>query len=221
MQPKLIIFDLDGTLVDSLDDLTEAVNRMRDSFGREPLRRDEVQCMVGQGASVLVERALPGLSAAENAQGLALFLRYNEEHLADHTLPYPGIPELLATLCRQGVRLAVVSNKHVALCRQLLTSLGLAHFFVGIYGADSFAERKPSPLPFQEVLRLQLVPAEAAVVVGDSANDVAAALAAGIRVLGCSYGYGTAEELQPADAVVATVKELLPLLAPQVIDPCV
>jgi len=212
MHPQLIIFDLDGTLVDSLDDLTEAVNHMRHHFALSPLPRDEVQTMVGQGARNLVERALPGLPPAAVDRGLELFLTYNEAHLADQTYAYPGVPELLTALNQHGKLLVVVSNKEASLCRQLLHQLGLAGYFRQIYGADSFPERKPSPLPFLEVARLMQIPPAAAVVVGDSSNDVHAALAAGMRVIGCSYGYGTNAELQPATVLVATASELLPLL---------
>jgi phosphoglycolate phosphatase len=217
MDPQLIIFDLDGTLVDSLDDLTEAVNHMRQHFALSPLVRDQVQTLVGQGARNLVERALPGLPPATVNRGLELFLAYNEAHLADHTCAYPGVPELLTVLDQRGLPLVVVSNKEASLCRLLLSQLGLAGYFRQIYGADSFPERKPSPLPFLEVARLMQVSPAATVVVGDSSNDVLAALAADMRVIGCSYGYGTSAELLPASARVAVVAELLPLLGVEVI----
>lgn len=212
MANKLLIFDLDGTLVDSLDDLTLSVNVMRAAFAAEPLLRSQVQTMVGQGARNLVERALPGLSPADTDRALALFLAHNAAHLAVHTTPYPGIPALLAALQSAGVPLAVVSNKNEGLCRQLLQKLGLADFFVAIYGADSFAERKPSPEPFLEVMRLFKTAAPDTLVVGDSSNDVLAAQAAGLAVIGCGYGYGTAEELAGATCRVAAATELLPLL---------
>jgi phosphoglycolate phosphatase len=212
MAIKLIIFDLDGTLVDSLDDLTDSVNQMRAAFAAEPLLRSQVQTMVGQGARSLVERALPGLSAAETDRALVIFLAHNAAHLAARTTPYPGIPALLAALQSAGVSLAVVSNKNAGLCRQLLQTLGLADFFAAIYGADSFAERKPSPLPFLEVMRLFNVAVPDTMVVGDSSNDVLAARAAGLAVIGCGYGYGTEEELVGATFRVAAAAELLPLL---------
>ncbi len=212
MNVQLIIFDLDGTLVDSLDDLTESVNQMRAAFAAEPLLRSQVQTMVGQGARTLVERALVGLSAAETDRALAIFLVHNEAHLAVHTTPYPGIPALLEALQSAGVLLVVVSNKYAGLCRQLLQTLGLADYFAAIYGADSFAERKPSPLPFLEVMRQFKAAAPDTLVIGDSSNDVLAARAAGLAVIGCAYGYGTEEELDVATFRVAAAKELLPLL---------
>ena len=216
MALDLIIFDLDGTLVDSLDDLTVSVNVMRESFAAAPLSRDQVQAMVGQGARTLVERALPGRAAREIDRALALFLAHNEAHLAVHTRPYPGIPELLVQLRRAGTQLVVVSNKNATLCRQLLAELQLADHFAAIYGADSFAERKPSPLPFQEVLRRLAIPAAQSLVVGDSANDLLAAQAAGIPMVGCGYGYGTAEELRTATRLAASVAELTAILMERV-----
>lgn len=213
MQIRLVIFDLDGTLVDSLDDLAEAVNQMRAAFDAPPLLRDQVQAMVGQGARMLVERALPGRTPDEIERALLLFLAYNAAHIADHTRPYPGIAELLTSLRQSGVPMVVISNKNAALCRQLLTVLGLADHFAGVYGADSFAERKPSPLPFREVMRRHGVLAAETVVVGDSCNDVQAALAAEVAVIGCNYGYGSEEELAPATLRVASPADLHVLLS--------
>lgn len=212
MNVQLIIFDLDGTLVDSLDDLTLSVNQMRAAFAVEPLVRSQVQTMVGQGARTLVERALPGRSVADTDQALAIFLAHNAAHLAAHTQPYPGIPALLEALQSAGVPLVVVSNKNEGLCRQLLQMLGLADFFTAIYGADSFSERKPSPMPFLEVMRRFSAAAPDTLVVGDSSNDILAARSAGLAVIGCTYGYGTEDELDGATFRVAAATELLPLL---------
>ncbi len=212
---KLIIFDLDGTLIDSLDDLTEAVNRMRSSFGLDPLDREAVRGMVGQGARNLVERALPGAPDADIEQGLSLFLAYNEEHIADRTVPYHGVRETLELLSPRGFTSVVVSNKNEALCRKVLELLHLDGFFTGIYGADSLPARKPSPEPLRHVMRVCGCSADETIMVGDSINDVAAGVAAGVLTIGCSYGYGEPTELDGATIRIREFAELLalPLLA--------
>ena len=212
---KLIIFDLDGTLIDSLDDLTAAVNRMRADFGLPGLHRDTVRTMVGHGAGNLVARALPSLSAAEVERGLGLFLAYNEEAIADRTVPYPEVRETLQLLASRGMTSVVVSNKNEALCRKVLQLLSLDSYFAGIFGADSFPERKPSPLPLLHVMHAYGCSPAETVIVGDSINDIAAGRAAGIRTVGCTYGYGGTGELTDATLVVNGFAELqsLPLFA--------
>ena len=206
---KLIIFDLDGTLIDSLDDLTEAVNSMRTSFGLDPLDRIAVRGMVGQGARNLVERALPAARPAEVEQGLALFLAYNEAHVADRTALYPGVRETLELLSTRGFTSVVVSNKNELLCRKVLELLHLDGFFKGIYGADSLPARKPSPEPLRHVMRACGCRADETIMVGDSINDVAAGVAAGVQTIGCSYGYGEPAEL---DGAVIRIREFAELL---------
>ena len=208
---KLIIFDLDGTLIDSLDDLTAAVNQMLAAFGRPAVGRAEVRAMVGKGARNLVEQALPGASAGEIDQGLELFLRYNEEHIADRTVAYAGVRETLAALAERGLTMTVISNKHERLCRRILSCLGLDGWFAGVYGADSLPAMKPSPQPLLHVMdRFGRTP-EQTVIVGDSINDVAAGRGAGVVTVGCGYGYGTAAELADADYRIAAFTELLRL----------
>ena len=208
---KLIIFDLDGTLVDSLDDLTVAVNHMLAGFGRPALTRTEVRGLVGQGARRLVERALPGGSEAEIERALACYLAYNEAHIADLSRLYAGVAETLAEIATLGPTLAVISNKNVALCRKLLDVLGLGGRFATVLGADSLPERKPSPVPVLSLLREFSVDPADAVIVGDSINDVAAGRGAGIATVGCTYGYGAPDELADADYRVEAFAGLLAL----------
>ena len=212
---KLIIFDLDGTLIDSLDDLTEAVNRMRSAFGLAGLDREAVRGMVGQGARNLVERALPAAPEVEIERGLALFLAYNEEHIADRTVLYPGVRETLDLLSSRGFKSVVVSNKNEALCRKVLTILCLDGYFADIYGADSLPARKPSPEPLRHVMRACGCSADETIMVGDSINDVSAGVAAGILTVGCTYGYGETAELAGAALQIREFAELqtLPLFA--------
>lgn len=208
---KLIIFDLDGTLTDSLPDLTDATNHMLARFSRPGLALGEVRELVGQGARRLVERAMPDAAGEEIEAALQVFLDYNDLHIADKTRLYSGVRETLDRLCADGRRMAVVSNKNVALCRKLLELLGIAGYFAEVLGADSLPCRKPSPEPVLKLLRDFGVEARQAVMVGDSINDVAAGKGAGVITVGCGYGYGGAGELADADYRVETFPELLTL----------
>jgi phosphoglycolate phosphatase len=207
----LVLFDLDGTLIDSLDDLVNATNHMLLSLGRPAATREQVRSYVGQGARRLVARAMPDAAPAEVEQGLSLFLDYNEEHIVDRTRLYPGVMETLTALRDAGLTLAVVSNKNVALCSKVLTTLKAEGFFACVIGADSLAERKPSPEPLLKVLSDLGVPPERAVMVGDSVNDIAAGQAAGIVTIGCTFGYGDLAEIEDADFLIDSIPELLKL----------
>ncbi|KAF0220267.1 MAG: phosphoglycolate [Geobacteraceae bacterium] len=211
MAIKLIIFDLDGTLADSLGDLTDATNHIRAAFARPQLLPHEVRKLVGQGARRLVERALSGASAEEVEQGLQLFLAYNDAHIADKTGLYPAVEETLGLLKAQGRQMAVISNKNVALCRKLLSVLGVDNYFATIIGADSLPFRKPSPEPVLKLLRDLKTTAKEAAIVGDSINDIAAGRSAGIMTVGCSYGYGEAAEIATADYRIDAFSDLLRL----------
>ena len=146
MPIDLIIFDLDGTLVDTLDDLTDATNVMLAHFARPSLTTSEVRKLVGQGARRLVERALPGASDSDIDAALEMFLAYNESHIADKTRLYPGVTETLDVLRGEGKQLAVVSNKNVALCRKLLAVLGAEAISTRCSGRirSPFASPRPS-----------------------------------------------------------------------------
>ncbi|OGU05549.1 MAG: HAD family hydrolase [Geobacteraceae bacterium GWC2_58_44] len=212
---KLLIFDLDGTLIDSLPDLIDATNQMRQSFQLAPLGPEEVRRLVGQGARSLVARALPNASPDQVEEGLGIFLNYNLAHIADKTRLYPGVLETLQAIEGEGIPLCVLSNKDVALCREVLSRLGIAQFFATVFGADSLPFRKPSPEPVLALVREFQVAARECVLVGDSINDVAAGEGAGVVTVGCSYGYGASSELATADYLVADFPSLLelPILA--------
>lgn len=207
----LYILDLDGTLVDSLDDLTASVNVMRSSFALPALVRQAVRGMVGQGARSLVERALPGRSGKEIEDGLDIFLAHNEAHLCDQTRLYPGVFETLLALAGQGHTLALLSNKNEGLCRQLLTHLGIGGFFAAVVGGDTLPSRKPSPEPVHHIIKQLAKQPGDTLMVGDSINDVAAGRDAGVMTVGCSYGYGEAPELAAADFTITDFAGLLQL----------
>ncbi len=208
---RLIIFDLDGTLIDSLDDLAAATNHMLTSLGRKTASREQVRGYVGQGARRLVEKAMPNAVPEEIEIGLSLFLDYNEEHIVDRTRLYPGVRETLNTLRDTGVAMAVVSNKNVALCRKVLITLDAESYFATVIGADSLKFRKPSPEPLLMVLRDLGIPSGQAVMVGDSCNDIDAGRAAGVPTIGCTWGYGDPRELKDAEYLIDSFPEILDL----------
>jgi phosphoglycolate phosphatase len=212
---KLLIFDLDGTLIDSLPDLTDATNYVRQNWRLSPLSSEEVRGLVGQGARSLVERALPGVPPQQIEEGLEKYLDYNLSHIADKTRLYPGVVETLQALERPGRSFCVLSNKNVDLCREVLSMLQVAKFFPAVFGADSFPHRKPSPEPVLALLETFGVGARERVMIGDSINDMAAGRGAGVVTVGCSYGYGDSSELAGAEYLLTDFPSLLrvPILA--------
>src|SRR5512137_1113007 len=152
MTATLALFDLDGTLVDSLDDLTDAVNHMLTGFGRQQLVPGQVRQLVGRGARNLVQRALGTDAPDDISRGLEAFTEYNALHIADRSRLYPGALELLQELSAAGIHMAVVSNKNEALSRLILKALAVDGFFRSIVGGDTYAEMKPSPLPLLRVI---------------------------------------------------------------------
>lgn len=209
---KLIIFDLDGTLVDSLWDLTDAVNYMRSRFALPPLSLEEVRALVGEGAKRLVEGALPGFDPESLRQGLEHFLDFNFRHIADKSVLYPDVAETLQLLKNHGYILAIASNKSEALCKEIMRLMGADHLFSEILGADSLAERKPSPMPIFHLMDLFGAHAGETMMVGDSINDMLAGKAAGVLTIGCDYGYGTPEELRASDRIILSIREIVSLL---------
>jgi len=207
-----VLFDLDGTLVDSLDDLTDAVNHMLAGFGRHRLEPAQVRQLVGKGARNLVQRALATDSPGEIDRGLTAFTEFNALHIADKSRLYPGTRDLLQQLAADGIRMAVISNKQEALSRLILKTLEVDAFFDIIAGGDTFAEMKPSPLPLARVVdEFGCSPAEA-VMVGDSINDIQAGNRAGISTIGCRWGYGGSEELHGADFQAASLAEIFNII---------
>ena len=212
MTISVALFDLDGTLVDSLADLTDAVNHMLTGFGRQQLGPAQVRQLVGKGARNLVQRALSTDSPDEINRGLAAFTEFNALHIADKSRLYPGARELLQQLADDGIRMAVISNKQEALSRLILEALEVEAFFDRIAGGDTFTEMKPSPLPLVRVIgKLGCSPANA-VMVGDSINDIQAGNRAGITTIGCRWGYGNRDELSEAGFRADSCSDIIALL---------
>jgi phosphoglycolate phosphatase len=192
---RLAVFDLDGTLVDSVDDLAASVNHALASVGLPPRRRDEVEAFVGEGARRLVERAVGGRAELVDP-ALAAWHEHYEAHCLDRTRPYPGIEEALA---RARCPLAVLTNKPGPMARKILAGLGLLDRFAEVVGGGE-APRKPDPAGLLGlVARAGATPA-ASVLVGDSAVDVATGRAAGVRVVAVTWGLVRPDALRAAGA---------------------
>jgi phosphoglycolate phosphatase len=216
MKQTALLFDLDGTLVDSVPDLAAAANRLLAEFGQAPLGQVEIAEMVGDGVAKLVERVLAARGLAEVAPEPAVrrFSAFYEADAATLTRPYPGVLDGLAALAEAGTRLAVCTNKPATATRAVLDALGLARFFPVVLGGDSLSVRKPDPAPLTEALARLGVRPEAAAMLGDHRNDVLAAKGAGVVAILARYGYGSATlgELKP-DAAIDAFEELPEALA--------
>jgi phosphoglycolate phosphatase len=207
---RLAVLDLDGTLLDTLDDLAASVNAALGAVGLPPRSRPEIERFVGEGARLLLARAVaPRHELLEPA--LAAWWTHYRAHCLVHTRPFPGIPALLT---RSGRRLAIHTNKPGSLARQILAGLGLLERFAIVTGGDE-APRKPDPAGTLEIMRRLGARRADTVFIGDSPTDVRTARAAGVRLVGVSWGFRPATELRAAGAVtvVETVAGLGPWLA--------
>lgn len=209
---KLVIFDLDGTLIDSRLDLMHSVNAMLRHLGRPDLPGEVVASYVGDGAPMLIRRALGDPNDEKMIKNaLEFFLSHYKEHKLDHTTVYAGIPEALRQIHSNGTRrqMAVLSNKPVNPSRAIVEALGLARFFTHVYGGNSFATKKPDPLGIRTILKETGVSAGDALIIGDSSVDVLTGRNAGLVTCGVTYGFAphTFKEVEP-DVVVDTPLEL-------------
>ena len=186
---RLLIFDLDGTLIDSVGDLTTAVNRLRGDFHLAPLAASTVRRYVGNGIGKLVERALQGHST-DVAAALAKYRGYYAHHMHDTTALFPGVAAGLRQLRAAGWQLAVISNKPADFCRALLARLGVADLFCCILGDGDTKALKPDPEPLLEVMRRAGAKPDETWMIGDHHTDLEAARRAGVRSVFVAYGLG-------------------------------
>jgi phosphoglycolate phosphatase len=186
----LVIFDLDGTLIDSKRDLACAVNAARANSGMEPLEDELVFSYVGEGAPVLIRRALgPGATGDQVQSALAFFLAYYNDHMIDFTVLYPGVSETLERLAEAGVKMAVLTNKPVRLSRAIVDALGISRFFDRVYGGNSFEQKKPHPVGIATLMDDYGAAAGRTMMVGDSAVDIRTARNANVMSCGVTYGF--------------------------------
>jgi len=211
---RLLVFDLDGTLIDSRLDLIHSVNAMLQHIGRPALDGDLIASYVGDGAPALVRRAVGDTDdEALFRRALEYFLGYYRLHKLDHTTVYEGIAEALASVTdsTNGVRrlMAVLSNKPVNPSRDIVQALGLGDFFVRVYGGNSFTTKKPDPLGVRTILQETGLAADEALMIGDSSVDVLTGRNAGLWTCGVTYGFAPHSlEDVPPDVLIETPRQL-------------
>jgi phosphoglycolate phosphatase len=191
MAIRLVVFDLDGTLIDSRRDLADSVNALLAELGAAPLDLDAVTAMVGEGAAMLVRRALAASGLREDLPGaLQRFLAHYDERLTAHTRPYEGITEALEDLQSHGLALAVLTNKPQRASVEILERLELARWFFQVIGGDTPASRKPDPAGLLAVAKTMRAAPFETMLVGDSAIDLQTAHRAGSAICLARYGFG-------------------------------
>jgi phosphoglycolate phosphatase len=213
---KGLILDLDGTLVDSLPDLLDVLNQVLGEFAVPPLTPAEAKPMIGDGTLRLVERALAarGVTLDHIRPAQARFLELYESRATRLTRPYPGVPETLARLSREGWIFALCTNKPERATRILLSELDLDHWFRAIVTGDTLPQKKPDPAPMRAALAALELPPDRAVAAGDHANDLLAASRAGLSAIFARYGYGTlSAELPKPAAIIDAFADLPQALA--------
>ena len=208
----VLIFDLDGTLVDSRKDLSSSVNHVRASFGLSPVSEDAISGYIGDGAQMLIQRALgPDARESDVGSGLKTFLSYYREHMLDESVLYPGVSETLARL--SDCSLAVLTNKPIRFSRMMLEGLGILPFFAAVYGGNSFERKKPDPVGVFQILNDTNGRIERTWMIGDSAIDVLTGRNAGAATCGVSWGYA-AESFNktPPHFLIHRFEDLEPLV---------
>jgi phosphoglycolate phosphatase len=209
---RALIFDLDGTLIDSKRDLIHSVNAMLREMGRAELPEEIISGYIGHGAPKLVSRALgENTPEAEKQHAIEFFLAYYEEHKLDSTCAYPGIVEALDQL--NALPMAVLTNKPARVSERILDALGLSKYFRVVYGGNSFETKKPDPLGANTILRdLKAAPHEA-ILIGDSEVEVQTARNAGMLAAAVNYGFGIHDRATyPADVYLDNLGDLSTLL---------
>jgi phosphoglycolate phosphatase len=222
MRYECVVFDLDGTLIDSLPDITATANRALAAFGRAPLDAETVRGYVGYGVRHLVERCFAG-SGVDVDEAVRTFRRFYLERPCERTRGYDGVRDTLEAL--RGVRFGIVTNKPQAVSEAVLRTLDLERYFAVVLGGDAMPQRKPDPAPIREALRRMGAARERSLYVGDSKPDLEAGRAAGVAVCIARYGYASPPELEhmAPEFFIERFSDLLPIVRgevpPRAFDP--
>jgi phosphoglycolate phosphatase len=223
LTPALVVFDLDGTLLDTHIDLVESLNYTIASLNLSPVSYDDLTHLVGHGAKVMIERAckLQGHPLAPEALPALLdrFIGHYTENMPGQTVAYPGLLAAMDNLKDQGYRLAVCTNKLEGLARTLLERLQLTHYFEAITGGDTFAVRKPDAAHLLGTIEKAGGDPRRTIMIGDSANDILVARNANIPSIAVTFGYSDVpiETLQPTH-IIASFTELTPVLVDRMLS---
>lgn len=211
----LIVFDLDGTLIDSSEDLAISMNATREHFGLKPIDAGLIFSYVGNGAAVLVQRAMGGEASEEQlADALKFFLKFYRAHALEHTKLYAGVRETVAELAEGQHKLAVLTNKPVKISGDILKALAIDGHFFRVYGGDSFAAKKPDAVGLNALMREAGATQPETLMVGDSSVDVETARNAGVRSCGVLWGFQPESfEREPPDVRIHEPRELLDIAA--------
>jgi phosphoglycolate phosphatase len=213
MADRAIIFDLDGTLVETSDEIWRALNHVLETSGRAPVPLEQALSYVGHGSRILIERGFRATGAPVDPailDGLvARFIAFYESHIGETSRPYPGLIAFLERCQREGIKMAVCTNKFEGLSVKLLAALGMSHFFGAIIGPDTIGIRKPDPRPYREALSRMGAANARSLMIGDSETDILTARAAGVPVIAVPFGY-TPEPVASfkPDAVVGHYDEM-------------
>ncbi|MCS7202907.1 MAG: HAD-IA family hydrolase [Thermodesulfovibrio sp.] len=211
MGVDLIIFDLDGTLVDSCEDITNALNYCLKERGYEGLSSNIVKTMIGEGVKKLIQKVIEYKQLQISSEEMIeCFVSYYKAHITDFTKPYPKVKETLKIL--KNIKKAIISNKLTELTIQTVKNLSLIHYFDFIGGSDSFQERKPSALPIIEVMKKLNSKPENTIIVGDSELDIKAGKSAKIKTVAVTYGYGDKDSLSEADFKIDRFEDLIEIV---------
>ncbi|MEE9614997.1 MAG: HAD-IA family hydrolase [Thermodesulfobacteriota bacterium] len=194
----LIVFDLDGTLIDSSGDIAWAANMTLKSMGYGQLGPGEIKECIGWGIRPLLEKMMPEEPARRIDEAREVFLKFYGEHLVVNTRPYPGVVDTIEHFSGRDKKMAIVTNKPIGLTRKILDELRLASFFMEVLGGDSVEHKKPHPEPLLKVIKSAGVKVPRTVFVGDSSVDCEAGRGAGVEVIGAAYGFRGRRELEEA-----------------------
>ena len=210
--PKLVLFDLDGTLLDSAPDMAATVNRMRAVRGREPMTLEDIRPHVSKGSRAMSAAAFPELAGDVPSELIREFLDIYEQELGRSSVLFDGVPELLAAIEAEGCRWGIVTNKPEYLAKKVIPALGWETRSAILIGGDTLPERKPHPLPLLHSLDVLNVAADDCVYVGDDQRDIDSARAAGVRSIVALWGYRREDDPPEAwggDIMLASVRDLL------------